>query len=133
MQQSFTENMQTNNYPAVQAARKLAAAIGRSSAYHRYEEAYSHLRQDREAQQILKEFQQEQQSYQMMQSWGGASEEDYQRLLKKQEKMLTHPIIKNFFQSQEDLVALLKEINAFISEQIGIEFAGTAKPAGGCC
>lgn len=133
MQQPFDAKRQTDVYPAVQAAKRFAAVLGRSSEFQRYEEAQLQLRQNSEAQRLLNEFQQEQQNYQMMQSWGGANEEDHQRLMKKQEAVLVHPVLKEYFQAQEDLVKLLKEVNVFISEQIGIDFAGTTNPAGGCC
>lgn len=133
MQQPIDAKTSTDIYPAVQAAKRFAAALGKSSEFQRYEEAVLRLRKSSEAQRLLNEFQQEQQNYQMMQSWGGANEESHQRLLKKQDTVLADPVLKDYFQAQEDLVKLLKEVNVFISEQIGIDFAGATKPAGGCC
>lgn len=133
MQNTLDTKTQTETYPAVQAAKRFAATLGRSSEFQRYEEAQLQLRQNSEAQGLLDEFQQEQQNYQMMQSWGGANEEDHQRLVKKQEAVLADPVLKGYFQAQEDLVKLLKEVNVFISEPIGIDFAKATKPAGGCC
>ena len=115
------------------ASKKLARAIGESSQYHRYERSNKSLQADQKAKQLLSKFQQEQQNLQMMQSWGGASLKDFEQFEKLQKQLFSDPTLKEYFGSQEELVLMLKELDVFLSEKLGFDFANLTKPAGGCC
>lgn len=115
------------------ASRTLARAIGQSEQFQRYEKMTERMMADQEARRLLSEFQEAQQTVQMAQGWGGASDEDFKRVEQLREQLFSHPTFKDYFQAQDDLVSMLKELNVFISEKLGFDFAGLTKPAGGCC
>ena len=126
-------DVQTTEPQVLEVSRKLALAIGESAPFRKYEETTENLRADKEAQRLLSEFQKAQQNLQMMQSWGGATDKDFEQFEKLQTQLFANPILKEYFKAQEDLVTKLKELNVFISEKLGFDFANLTKPAGGCC
>lgn len=125
--------VQTTEPQVLDVSRKLARAIYESAPFRKYEETTERLRADKEAQRILSEFRKAQQNLQMMQSWGGATEKDFKQFEKLQVQLFSNPTLKEYFKAQEDLVTKLKELNVFISEKLGFDFANLTKPAGGCC
>jgi cell fate (sporulation/competence/biofilm development) regulator YlbF (YheA/YmcA/DUF963 family) len=82
---------------------------------------------------LLQQYQQSQQQLQMMQSWGGAQQEDIRRLEDMRNRMMENKTLKEFFEAQDELVAQLKELNRFMTDKLGFDFADMTKPAGGCC
>lgn len=133
MQQSQLLKTQMAELPAVDAAMKLARLIGESRVFQNFAKKLQELRGNSEAQRLLTDFQQEQQSYQMRRGWDGTTADDDLQLQKKKERVFAHPTLKSYFQTLEELDKTLKEINVLISEKLGIDFANTTKPAGGCC
>lgn len=117
----------------LEASKRFARAIAESREFQRFEEARLRLRDDPSAQQLLSEFQQAQQLYQMVQGWGGASTKEAERLEESKQQLLAHPTLKEYFESQETMLLTLKELNAHMAGKLGFDFAGLAKPAGGCC
>ncbi len=118
---------------ALEVSRKLARLIGESAQFQRYAKMSEVVRADQEFQRLYTEFQEAQQTLQMTRSWGGASREDFQRLESLREKLFSNPTMKDFSQAQDDIEQLVKELNVFISEKLGFDFANLTKPAGGCC
>jgi cell fate (sporulation/competence/biofilm development) regulator YlbF (YheA/YmcA/DUF963 family) len=133
MQQPNGTEVQTAEERVLNVSRKFAHAIGKSAQFQNYEKANERLRSDKEAQRLLSEFREAQQLLQMTRSWGGASNTDMKHVEQLQEKLLLNPTLKEYFQSQEELISTLKELNVFISEKLGVDFATLTKPAGGCC
>ena len=125
--------MSTTDERIVEAARKFGRAIGESNVYKNFEVAHQSLRGDQEAQRLLQQYQQSQQQLQMMQSWGGAQQDDIQRLEDMRKQMMENKTLKEFFEAQDELVAQLKELNQFMTDKLGFDFADMTKPAGGCC
>jgi cell fate (sporulation/competence/biofilm development) regulator YlbF (YheA/YmcA/DUF963 family) len=123
----------TTDERIIEAARRLGRAIGESKVYLNFEESRRLLLRDQMAQQLLRQFQQTQQQVQMMQSWGGAERDDIQRLQDMREKMIENQTLKTFFLAQDDLVTQLRELNRFMADNLGFDFAEMTKPAGGCC
>ncbi|MBI2487636.1 MAG: YlbF family regulator [Deltaproteobacteria bacterium] len=117
----------------VKLARELALSIGETPQHRRFEDTMNKIHNDPDAKRLLTEFQEKLQAFQMMQSWGGVSEEDFDHIEQLQEQLFMSPTLKEYFQAQNDLVQMLKELNIFISERIGFDFAGFARPADGCC
>ena len=114
-------------------SRKLARAVGESVPFKKYEETVGKLRVEKEARRLLSGFQKAQQDLQMLQSWGGAIKKDFEKFEKVQEQLFLNLTLKDYFKSQEDLVGMLKELDVFMSEKLGFDFANLTKPAGGCC
>ncbi len=125
--------MATTDERIVEAARKFGRTIGESNVYKNFEAAHQSLRGDQEAQQLLQQYQQSQQQLQMMQSWGGAQQDDIQRPEDMRKQMMENKTLKEFFEAQDELVAQLKELNQFMTDKLGFDFADMTKPAGGCC
>lgn len=125
--------MTTTDERIVDAAKKFGRTIGESDVYKNFEAAHQSLRGDQEAQQLLQHYQQSQQQLQMMQSWGGANPDDIQRLEDIRKQMMENKTLKDFFGAQDELVAQLKELNQFMTDTLGFDFADMTKPAGGCC
>jgi len=124
---------QTAELGGLEASKRLARAVAESTQFQKYEEAKQRMRRDVSAQHLLFEYQQAQQIFQMRQSWGGVSGEVANRIVELQEQVFSNPTLKDYFQAQEDLVQMLMELNEFLSEKLGFDFANLAKPAGGCC
>lgn len=133
MQDSITNDITVAEPRVIPVAKKLALAIGESVTYRQYESALERLRQDQVAQKLLDQFQEAQQNLQMLQSWGGASDEAVKHYEELRRQVLEHPVLKTYFRAQEDLTTILQELNSYISEKLGFNFANLTKPAGGCC
>jgi cell fate (sporulation/competence/biofilm development) regulator YlbF (YheA/YmcA/DUF963 family) len=117
----------------LEASKRFARAIVESPQFQRFEEASRRLRDDPAAQQLLSDFQQAQQLQQMMQSWGGTPTQEAERLDQAKQQMLANATLRQYFESQDEIVLILKELNVHMTEKLGFDFAGLAKPAGGCC
>ena len=117
----------------LEASKRFARAIVESIQFQRFEEVSKRLRDDSAAWELLTDFQQAQQLYQMAQSWGGASNQEAERMEQSKQQMLANPILKQYFESQDEILLLLKGLNVYMTEKLGFDFAGLAKPAGGCC
>jgi cell fate (sporulation/competence/biofilm development) regulator YlbF (YheA/YmcA/DUF963 family) len=133
MHQSSLTTTHTVEVPAVDAAKKLARVIGESRVFQNYERAMQQLREDSDAKRLFSDYQEAQRNYQMANQWGGTTAVGAQQLQKMKQQVFAHPILKAYFQAQEALAQTLQEINVFISEKLGIDFANTTKPSGGCC
>ncbi len=49
------------------------------------------------------------------------------------EELLMNPTVRECFQAQEELLRMLRELNALISCGPGFDFAATVSPKSGCC
>jgi cell fate (sporulation/competence/biofilm development) regulator YlbF (YheA/YmcA/DUF963 family) len=128
------ENMATGARTEVlEAARSFARAIGGSSQFQEYEQAEASIKEDREAQTLLTEYQEAQQTLQMLQSWSGGNSHHAAQFRELEEKVLQHPKLRRYFNAQEGLVSLIQRLNRGLGEELGFDFARLAKPAGGCC
>ena len=127
------EKVQTTETRILDVSKMLARAIGESTQLQKYEKATENMQANPEAKRRLSEFREAQQKLQMVKQWGGASEKDFTHLEKLQEQLLSNPDLKKYFQAQENLVSMLKELNVLISEKLGYDFANLAKPSIGCC
>ena len=116
------------------AARELAGAIAETAAYREFEQASSALRNDEQARQLLQQFQQAQQFAQMSGGWGGANAANQQREFQQlEQQVINNPTLSRLFKAQEQMIAMLKELNEYMTERLGFDFAELTKPAGGCC
>lgn len=114
------------------AARKLAETVAQGSVYKEFEQANELLEKDPEARDLLSQFEVAQQMAQMSASWGGENQNE-QNLAELQDKIARHTTLARFFKAQESLVGALKELDEYMTERLGFDFAEMTKPAGGCC
>ncbi|MEX2090406.1 MAG: YlbF family regulator, partial [Bacteroidota bacterium] len=112
----------------LEASKRFARTIVESPQFRQFDEASRRLRNDPSAQQLLSDFQQAQQLQQMMQSWGGTPSQEADRLNQAKHQMLSNPTLKQYFESQDEMLLILKELNLYMTEKLGFDFAGLAKP-----
>lgn len=130
---SKSTDTSTDTAQDIQAmARKLAEAVANTAAYKEFEQANEAMEKDPEAKDLLSQFEVAQQMAQMSASWGGESQNE-QNLAALQEKIARHATLTRFFKAQENLVSSLKELDSYMTQGLGFDFAEMTKPAGGCC
>jgi cell fate (sporulation/competence/biofilm development) regulator YlbF (YheA/YmcA/DUF963 family) len=114
-------------------ASKLGDAIVAAAEYQAFNAAEQHYQNDSQARELLGQFQEEQRTVQLMQQLRTATAEDAQRLEDLQKNVEANETLAAYFDAQEKLVALLRELNEFISGQLNMDFAELTKPQRGCC
>ena len=101
-------------------ARELGVEISRCNELINMREAEVMMLQNSEAQEIIKEFNEKQRAFQMIQSQGQQlTEGQKQEAEELEKKMLDNPYIYNFFKAQQTFEKVLEEINRIIGESIG--------------
>ena len=113
----------------LQKAIELADAILNSAQYLMFDEARRRVEYDAEAQGLIQEFQQKQQSLLWLQQMGTLEISQVQELKNVQGKLLHHPTIGAYFRSQRQLTELVQTVNDTISKKTGLNFTST----GSCC
>jgi len=108
----------------LEAARQLAGAIGASEPYLRFESALQKFRQDETAKDLLMQYRRVERRVQM-----GLQDD----LTAVRDQVMENPTLKEYFEAQEALIKELQELNGYVSERLGFDFASLARPAGGCC
>ena len=114
-------------------ASKLGIAVVATAEYHAFNAAERRYRNDPQARELLGRFQEEQRTVQLMEQLGKAAAEDTQRLEGLKKEIDANETLAGHFDAQEKLVALLRELNEFISGQLNMDFAALTKPQRGCC
>lgn len=117
---------------ARQAARDLAAALAETPEFTRLEQAALALDQDLAAQQALTDFQNKQQSLQMMQRLNAVSLDDQAELDRLYQAMLAQPPVAAYLQAQANVTALCQAAANTLSEKIELNFVSACRPSG-CC
>ena len=117
----------------LEASKHFARSIVEAPPFQRFEQASIHLQDDPSARQLLTDFQQKKQSFQMQQRWGGTSTEEAELVERFRKQMLANPTLKEYFESQDEILLILKETNEYMTERLGFDFARFAKPTSGCC
>jgi cell fate (sporulation/competence/biofilm development) regulator YlbF (YheA/YmcA/DUF963 family) len=116
-----------------EACSSLGKVIIDSQENKSFINAREKFRQDEEAKLILRDYNQTAQEYQSKAQYGGASEEEYKKVEEKNKLMLKNATLKNYFDSQEALINLCKEVNEYVSDKLNFNFASLAKPKSSCC
>lgn len=117
----------------MEAAREFGEALADCQECQRVEEAQESLRKDREARELLSNYQSIQRSIQMARMWGGKTAKDELEELRGLEaKINSNRIIQNLLDAQKRLQEMLGNLNAEVSGLLGIDFASNSN-AGGCC
>lgn len=110
-------------------AEILAAAIAKSSELSNLRSTEQAMFADDQAQQIIAEFQEEQQRLSDLQLEGKElSEEDKKAIDAMEERVETHPLIAAYLQAQGQFTQMLDSINAILGNAI----AGQSDQEDGC-
>ena len=120
-------------HAAREAAQALARKVADSAIYKEFEAAATAFREDAEAQKRFRAYQNAQRETQMMQSWSGSDGASVYRFRRVEKDLVTHPTYKRYLAAQEDMLIELRDLNAYLAEKLGFDFADLTKPAGGCC
>lgn len=116
--------------PAVLAATEnLAAALVGAAPIAAYRRAQERLEADPQAASLLKHFSEAQTEMRLRQSKGTVAQTTVDRLRLLQRQVRSNPIIMEYAESQQAAMAYLPEVNAEISQMLGMDFASLAGPA----
>jgi cell fate (sporulation/competence/biofilm development) regulator YlbF (YheA/YmcA/DUF963 family) len=116
-----------------EVASKLGVAIVATTEYQAFNTAQRRYRNDSEAQELLKQYQEAQRTTQLMQQLGNTGADHTQRLEEMENQINANRTLSAYFETQEKLVVLLRELDEFVSGKLNLEFAGLTKPQRGCC
>lgn len=116
----------------MEAAREFGEALADCEECRVVEEAQQALRKDKEARELLSDYQSTQRSIQMSQMWGERMAKDELNELRSLEaKINSNQFIKNLLDAQKRLQEMLGSLNAEVSNLLGIDFASNS--SAGCC
>lgn len=116
--------------PAVlAAAENLAAALVGAAPIAAYHRAQAQLEADPQARDLLKRFSEAQAELRLRQSKGTMMQSNLDRLRTLQHAVRSNQIIMEYAESQQAAMAYLPEVNAEISQLLGLDFASLAGPA----
>ncbi len=116
-----------------QAVQALNTALKQASPLQAYNDTLSKMEDDASATQLLDELQRVQSDLRRRQSDGGISEADTARLHQLQADVQAHPTIAAFLAADQAAKVYLVQLNQFISDLLGIDFAALGRPKSGCC
>jgi cell fate (sporulation/competence/biofilm development) regulator YlbF (YheA/YmcA/DUF963 family) len=116
---------------AMEAARALGRALGESAQFKRFEAAHDALQADTEARQKLNEFLSHRQELSMESMFGSTDQAALEKLEQEWQSLSAMPSIISYLHAQEDLLAVLREAAARISQQIGLDYGAACSPSGG--
>lgn len=115
------------------AAKALGKAIINSEAYNNFVKARDQFRIDESAKEAAREYNTVISDYQMRARWGGIKPEDENQIEEARKKAMENKVLGYYYTTQEELISFYQELNTYLSEKLKFNFAGLAKPAGGCC
>lgn len=107
--------------------KEFARAILECKEYKNFIRYNEELQRNQTAQNLLRQFQQKQMELQ----WNGFNPNTLEELRDLQMKIRKNDTLNGFFNSQQEILELLRHSNDIISERIGQQFAQGM--GGGCC
>lgn len=109
-----------------EATQSLIDNLLASEAFVRYQNARAPMSADEEARGLMEKLSQSQARVRQMQARGEVNQAEIDALRLLQQRVLRNPVILNYADSQQEAVNFLREINAEISQLLGINFASFA-------
>ncbi|KAB1194156.1 YlbF family regulator [Haloferax sp. MBLA0076] len=122
--------MSTQTTRLEELGRELGEAIADHPKYEAYEEAKAAVEADDEAQELITEFNQLREEFNVARQMGEATQEGLQKVQAKQDELHSMPVMKEFLLAQAEMVGELEKVNEAISDPLAVDFGGEA---GGCC
>lgn len=119
----------------MEAAREFGEALANCEECQALQQAQEALNKDREARELLSNYQATQRSMQMAEMWGGSlplPKGELDELKNLEAKINSNHIIKAVLDAQKRLQEMLVSLNTEISGLLGIDFASNSS-ASGCC
>ncbi len=115
-----------------QATTQLGRTLRACPPVKAYLDAYAELKSDAEAMALLDQLAQRQSALRVKQTTLTLTRADVDGLRDLQYRVQGQPTIAAYLQAQEDLRALLPQLNLEISQLLGVDFAALARQSG-CC
>ncbi len=119
--------------PILEVTQNLAENLAQSERILRYKAADQKLNGDAQAQRLLVELSELQQTVRTQQYAGGITTNQLKRLRELQAAVQQNETIQEYGLAQETAVAFLREVNQEISQLISIDFASLTRRSSGCC
>lgn len=110
-----------------QATEALIENLLASEAFQAYHQAQQALNADSQAYGLLKRLSRLQSELRRKQSVGAVTQADIEELRAVQRQVQANSVIMNYAQSQQEAVNFLRQVNAEISQLLGVDFAALAK------
>jgi cell fate (sporulation/competence/biofilm development) regulator YlbF (YheA/YmcA/DUF963 family) len=126
-----TKNMVSS--PILEVTQNLAENLAQSEPFLRYRAAEKKLNGDAEAQRLLVELSELQQTVRAQQYAGGITATQLKRLRELQTATNQNEILQEYGQAQEAALAFLRIVNQQISQLVSIDFASLTRRSSGCC
>lgn len=116
-----------------QQTTALGIALREHEAMVQLVQAQDALVADQEATRLLEEFQRAQVELRRKQIAGELTQEQIRQFRSLRAEVGKAAPILGLVQAQREAAELLQEVNAKVSELLGLSFASLARPASGCC
>jgi len=114
------------------SSKELGAAIVNSAEFNGYVNARKNFVSNDEAKKILLSY--SQMVRKLNESNNGTSSNNIiEELDQKKKQMYENSILKAYFNAEEELVKLFKELNLYISTKLNFDFASFSKSQNSCC
>lgn len=117
----------------LESSRSLGKALVDSEPYQRFVKARDNFRTNQAAKDASMEYNTVLRDYQMKANYGTLTPEDEKLIEEAKKKAMSNETLKEFYESQQDLIAYYQEVNSYLSEKLKFNFASLAKPVSGCC
>lgn len=113
------------------AVHAFAQALAETGEFLAFEEASERLGHDEVAQKAIQDFQEKQQSLQMLLRLNAVGPVDRAELERLQSAYLSQPSVADCLDAQENLTILCQAAADLLSERIGLSYTAACGP--GCC
>ncbi len=113
------------------AARVFAEALAETPEFRAFEEAAVVYRQDHDALQAVRSYQEKQRSVQVMQRLDMLTEDELAELKRLRQAMMDQPRVCAYIEAQNALVLVCQTAAQELSQVIEVDFARACAP--GCC
>lgn len=120
----------TKGSDVLSLAHELGGAISDLPEYKQFLETQQAVKESKEAQEMITEFEQVREEFMLARQSGNATQEQLQNLQAKQAELNDIPVMAEHLEAQNRLEARLAELNDAISQSLAIDFG---QKAGGCC
>lgn len=122
-----------NGNSIVEKAKSFAKILASSREFQEFYSAQEKLKQDKEAQSLLEQFQKKQREVQEARMRGiGFSGEAVAEIQRLQHKLQNNSTIMAWAQAQQDAIGLIQDTNQVISNAAGFDFGQNSSSGGSC-
>lgn len=117
----------------LESSSSLGKALVDSEPYHRFVKARENFRTSQSAKNASMDYNTVLRDYQMKANYGALTPDDEKILEEAKNKAMSNEILKEFYESQQNLISYYQEVNLYISEKLKFNFASLTKPTSSCC